>query len=379
MARVIYLDNAATTRVSQPCAQAVYDTLSGCFANPSSLYGIGFEAQKRLEAARAAVAAGMGAAPEEVYFTGSGTEANNLAVLGGARARRVWGRAVVLTGFEHPSVEQCARALAAEGFAVHRIMPDAQGQIDEEEILRAVGRDTALVAVMHVNNEIGTVLDVERIAGRVKEINRRTAVHCDNVQGFLKHPALRLGAGIDTMAVSAHKIHGPKGIGALYVRRGHNLENVLYGGLQERALRPGTENLAYAVGFAKAVELARQNCAGQFARLQALNDALRAAAAGMRGVRVNSPQGGSPYIFNLSLLGYRSETLLHFLEQREIYVSSGSACSKGEKSHTLSAMALPREAIDGALRVSFSDETTEQEVRAFADALAQAQKTLLHS
>lgn len=374
-----YLDNAATTRVSQACAQAVYETLCGCFANPSSLYGIGLAAQKRLEAARAEVAAGMGAAPEEVYFTGSGTEANNLAVLGGARARRSWGRAVVLTGFEHPSVEQCAKALAAEGFAVRRIMPDGQGRVDEEALVAAVDRDTALVAVMQVNNEIGTVLDVERIAGRVKAANRRTAVHCDNVQGFLKHPALRLGEGIDTMAVSAHKIHGPKGIGALYVRRGHNLENVLHGGLQERALRPGTENLAYAVGFAKAVELARPHCAGQFERLRRLNAMLREAAAALPGVRINSPQDGSPYIFNLSLIGYRSETLLHFLEQKEIYVSSGSACSKGEKSHTLSAMALPRGVIDGALRVSFSDETTEQEVQALAEALAEAQKILLHT
>ncbi len=376
---MIYLDNAATTRVSQPVADAVYEVLTECFANPSSLYGIGFEAQKRLEAARRTVAQAMGASPDEVYFTGSGTEANNLAVLGGARARKAWGRSVVLTGFEHPSVEQCAKALSQEGFAVRRIMPDQNGQIDIDELLGSVGKDTALVAVMHINNEIGTVLDVESIARRIKEINRRTAVHCDNVQGFLKHPAPRLGEGIDTMAVSAHKIHGPKGVGALYVRKGHNLQNVLFGGLQERALRPGTENLAYAAGFAKAVELAAASRVETFAKLREINDKLRAQVTALDNVRINSPENNSPYILNFSLIGYKSETLLHFLEQKEIYVSAGSACSKGEKSHTLSAMALPRGVIEGAVRVSFSDENSAQDAEMLAKALAEAQRTLVHN
>ncbi len=376
---MIYLDNAATTRVTQPCADTIYETLCSCFANPSSLYGIGFEAQKRLDSARRTLADAMGAAAGEVYFTASGTEANNLAMLGCVRARKGWGRSVVLTGFEHPSVENCARALEAEGFALRRIMPDQNGMIKEADIVAAVGRDTALVAVMQVNNEVGTVLDVASIARQVKQINKRTAVHCDNVQGFLKHPALQLDTGVDTMAVSAHKLHGPKGIGALYVRKGLHINNCLYGGLQERGLRPGTENVAYAVGFAKAVELAAAHRAAAFTRLRALNDRLREQIGALDAVRINSPGDNSPYIFNFSMSGYRSETLLHFLEAREIYVSSGSACSKGEKSHTLSAMGLPQAAIDSAVRVSFSDETTASDIDALVAALADAQRTLVRT
>ncbi len=375
---MVYLDNAATTQVAPACVQTVSEVLATHFANPSSLYGIGLESQKVLERARGVLAKAMGCRPDEVIFTGSGTEANNLAVLGLARARRGWGNEIVASGYEHPSVENALRALEAEGFTVRRVMPDAAGNLDVERFVSLVGKQTVLAACMHVNNEIGARIDTAALARRVKEQNKRTAFHCDNVQGFLKHP-LRLGGEIDTMSVSAHKIHGPKGIGALYIRRGLNIAKTIYGGLQEQGLRSGTENVAYAAGFAKAAELAIAQSAAALENAARISGVLRAGIGALDGVRVNSPDGASPYIFNFSLLGYRSETVLHFLESRGIYVSSGSACSRGEKSHTLTAMALPDRAVDSAVRVSLCESTTDADAAAFLEAVASAQKELVHT
>ncbi len=372
---MIYLDNAATTSVAPECAQTVYSVLTEHFANPSSLYGMGLEAQKVLEHARGVLARAMGCGAGEIVFTGSGTEANNLAVLGLARARRNWGREIVASGFEHPSVENALRALEEEGFTVRRVAPDESGRIDTERFISLVGKDTALATCMHVNNEIGSLTDVETLARRVKEKNRRTAFHCDNVQGFLKHP-LKPGA-IDTISVSAHKLHGPKGIGALYVRRGLHIAKTIFGGLQEQGLRSGTENVAYAAGFAKAVSLAAQEDGLQNAA--AIRALLGEKIGRLDGVRINSPQDGSPYIFNFSLIGYRSETVLHFLESRDIYVSSGSACSRGEKSHTLTAMGLPDRVVDSAVRVSLCASTTAAEAEAFVRAITAAKEELVHT
>ncbi|MEG0913533.1 MAG: cysteine desulfurase family protein [Oscillospiraceae bacterium] len=373
-----YLDNAATTQVARQCADDVYNALQNCFANPSSLYNIGFEAQKLLEDARSRVAAGIGCSSDEVYFTASGTESNNLAMLGCARARKQWGKEIVVSGFEHPSVEQCVKALEREGFGVHRIMPGKNGLIDETDFLKNINKNTALASVMYVNNEIGTINNAKLLAERVKEINKRTAFHCDNVQGFMKQRPLKLDGAIDTMSVSAHKIHGPKGIGALYVRKGLNIANVIFGGLQEKGLRSGTENLAYAVGFAKAVDLLTEaNPMEKLSRITELNQKLRELVCKLENVRINSPDTASPYILNFSLIGYRSETVLHFLEQREIYVSSGSACSKGEKSHTLSAMKLPSELIDSALRISFCESTQAWQIDELVQALKDAQSELV--
>ncbi|MEG0750415.1 MAG: cysteine desulfurase family protein [Oscillospiraceae bacterium] len=366
---MIYLDNAATTRVSEAAADAVAKTLREQFGNPSSLYDIGFEAQKTLESAREKVARALGCKSSEVFFTSGGTESNNLAILGAARARQGWANEIVITAYEHPSVENCARELEREGFAVRRIAPDSCGRVSAQKIIDAVTAKTALVCAMSVNNETGAKLDVSAIAREVKSKNHRTAVHCDNVQGFAKHQ-LSLDGGIDTASASAHKLHGPKGIGALYIRGGFNLDNVLFGGHQERGMRPGTENVPYAAGFAAALEEAKLS-ETDVAMLRAR---LAAGLANIDNVVLNSPADGSEYIVNFSLKGCPSEPLLRWFSGREIYVSGGSACTKGERSRTLAVMGLDDSIIDSAVRVSFSTDNTADDVDALLALVPEAQK-----
>ena len=357
---MIYLDNAATTAVSPGAADAADRALREYFGNPSSLYSEGLDSHKALERSRAVIAKSLGCEQQEIYFTASGTEGNNIAILGAARARKSWGNKVIVSGFEHPSVMNTVMSLEKEGFEVTVIPPERDGRLDTGKFLEQTDRRTALVTCMRVNNEIGTVTDCARLAEEVKKINRRTAFHCDAVQSFGKHETVLNGA-IDTLSVSAHKIHGPKGIGCLYVRKGFNMENVFFGGGQERGLRSGTENIAYAAGFAQAVsELGNLN--KQSERIGAVNQLLRKEIEATGAAVFNSPDDASPYILNFSLPGFRSETLLHFMEEHGVLVSSGSACGKGEKSHTLTAMGLPDGIVDSAVRVSFSSYTTEEEV-----------------
>ena len=371
---MIYLDNAATTAVSPGAADAADRALREYFGNPSSLYSKGLDSQKALERSRAAIAKSLGCEPQELYFTASGTEGNNLAILGAARARKSWGNRVIVSGFEHPSVMNTVMSLEKEGFEVIVVKPGTDGKLDTEKFLELTDKRTVLVTCMRVNNEIGTVTDCAGLAEEVKKINRRTAFHCDAGQAFGKHETALNGA-IDTMSVSAHKIHGPKGIGGLYVRKGFNLENVFFGGGQERGLRSGTENIAYAAGFAQAVsELG--NLRKQRERVSGINSILREEIGATGAAVFNSPDDASPYILNFSLPGFRSETLLHFMEEHGVLVSSGSACGKGERSHTLTAMGLPDEIIDSAVRVSFSSSTTEEEVREAAELFRLAVNTL---
>ena len=371
---MIYLDNAATTAISPAAADAADAALREYFGNPSSLYSQGLDSHKALERSRAVIAKSLGCEQQEVYFTASGTEGNNLAILGAARARRSWGNRIIVSGFEHPSVMNTVRSMEKEGFEVIVIPPGPDGRLDTDRFLEQTDKRTALVTCMRVNNEIGTVIDCARLAEEVKKINRRTAFHCDAVQAFGKHETV-LNGSIDTLSVSAHKIHGPKGIGCLYVRKGFNLENVMFGGGQERGLRSGTENIAYAVGFAKAVsELG--NIRKQNERVTGINSVLRKKLEDSGAAVFNSPDDASPYILNFSLPGFRSETLLHFMEEHGVLVSSGSACGKGEKSHTLTAMNLPDSLIDSAVRVSFSSTTTEEEVREAAELFILAVNTL---
>ncbi len=371
---MIYLDNAATTAVSPGAADAADRALREYFGNPSSLYSKGLDSQKALERSRAAIAKSLGCEPQELYFTASGTEGNNLAILGAARARKSWGNRVIVSGFEHPSVMNTVMSLEKEGFEVIVVKPGTDGKLDTEKFLELTDKRTVLVTCMRVNNETGTVTDCAGLAEEVKKINRRTAFHCDAVQAFGKHETALNGA-IDTLSVSAHKIHGPKGIGCLYVRKGFNLENVFFGGGQERGLRSGTENIAYAAGFAQAVsELG--NLRKQRERVSGINSILREEIGATGAAVFNSPDDASPYILNFSLPGFRSETLLHFMEEHGVLVSSGSACGKGERSHTLTAMGLPDEIIDSAVRVSFSSSTTEEEVREAAELFRLAVNTL---
>ncbi len=369
-----YLDNAATTPVAAAVADRIHEVMVSEFGNPSSLYSLGVSSEKVLNSARRTVADAVGVLPEEIYFTAGGSESNNIAILGTARARSNWGDTVIAAGYEHPSVQNTVRHLADEGFRIIEVRP-VGGIIRPEDILEHVDKKTVLVCAMRVNNETGAMIDTSALASEVKKINRRTGFHCDTVQSFLKEKTVFDGS-IDTASISGHKIHAPKGIGALYIRKGYHLAVTEFGGGQEKGIRPGTENVPYAAGLAAAI-----TAAGDFRmrheKVRALRDLALEKILAFPNAVINSPEGASPYILNFSFLGYRSETMIHFLESRGIYVSGGSACSKGQKSHTLEAMGLPDKRIDAALRVSFSADNTPEDVQALAEGLAEAAETLM--
>lgn len=370
-----YLDNSATTRVLPEAASEAARLMTACYGNPSSLHTLGFEAKKELDSARAVIAKRLGAAPEEVTFTGGGTEANNIAVLGAARARRRMGQHIVTTGTEHDSVLNAMRQLENEGFKVTYLAPKADGSIDPGELESAIGPGTVLVSVMLCNNETGAVLPV-RAAARAIKVKRAPAVlHTDCVQAFCKLDFTVKGLGVDMCTVSGHKVHAPKGVGALYVRKGVRVLPIMYGGGQERGLRSGTESLPLIGAFAKAVELAPK-APETLERIGELRGLLLEKLAGVPGVEVNSPEEGLPYIVNLSVPGVRAETMLHFLAQRGVYVSAGSACGKARPSHVLEAMGLSRERVASAIRVSFSRFSTEEDVEALAEGIGEGIKSL---
>ena len=362
----IYLDNSATTRVCEKSAEKVLELMTQCYGNPSSLHKKGLEAQREVAHARQAVAVSLGAQPREIIFTSGGTEANNLAVLGGAAASRRRGKRIVTTAIEHPSVLEPMRQLEKEGFEVVFLTPDADGRVPEEAVLKAVTSDTILISVMAVNNELGSIQPIEVLKKAVKRVGAPALVHVDGVQAYGKLPLRPEKLGIDLLTVSGHKIHGPKGVGALYVSKNARILPRTFGGGQERELRPGTEAAPLIAGLGAAAE-ELPDWRQAYSRMEKLRDYTLQKLSGLEGVEVNSPVEGLPYLLNFSALGIRSETMLHFLAQRGIYVSSGSACAKGKQSHVLKAAGLPDSRISSAIRVSFSRENTERD----ADALAE--------
>ena len=372
-----YLDNAATTPVLPFVADAVYEAMTKYFGNPSSLYNIGMHSERVIEDARKRVAKTLGCKPEELYFTACGTESNNIAIQGAIFARQAWGKSIVCTGFEHPSVHKQIERLQKQGYRVTFIMPDMRGKVDETAIVNAVQADTCLAAFMHVNNEVGTKLNVEDIAKRIKEKNSRTAIHVDGVQAWGKVEVELGKSAIDSYSISGHKVHTPKGVGGLYLRKGFNIDVPFLGGGQEKGIRPGTENIPYIVGLATAADAFANKLNENHKHFTALAELLKSKLAKFENVVINSPEDAVPYIVNFSVLGMRSEVLLHYLEEREIFVSSGSACSKGAASHTLLAMKLDEKRIDGALRVSFNAQNKEEDVLALINELQNAEKELL--
>ena len=369
----IYLDNSATTRVCEKSAEKVLELMTQCYGNPSSLHKKGLEAQREVAHARQAVAVSLSAQPREIIFTSGGTEANNLAVLGGAAAGRRRGKRIVTTAIEHPSVLEPMRQLEKEGFEVVFLTPDADGRVPEEAVLKAVTGDTILISVMAVNNELGSIQPIEVLKKAVKRAGAPALVHVDGVQAYGKLPLRPEKLGIDLLTVSGHKIHGPKGVGALYVSKNARILPRTFGGGQERELRPGTEAAPLIAGLGAAVE-ELPDWRQAYSRMEKLRDYTLQKLSGLEGVEVNSPVEGLPYLLNFSALGIRSETMLHFLAQRGIYVSSGSACAKGKQSHVLKAAGLPDSRISSAIRVSFSRESTKRD----ADALAEGEREGLH-
>lgn len=368
---MIYFDNSATTRVDETAAERAVQIMRGQFGNPSSLHGVGAEAYGELGIARNQIAKMLAAKTDCVYFTSGGTESNNLAIQGGARANMKTGRHIVATAIEHDSVLFACQYMEQQGWRVTYVRPDPEShRISAEDVIGAVEADTALVSVMFVNNETGEILPLAEIVDGVRKKNPDTLIHTDCVQGFGKIPFKLFQYDVDMVSASAHKIHGPKGIGALYLRRRDMVEPLMYGGSQEGRISPGTESVPLACAFGEAADKALYRMTERLEQVanvrRRLEDRL---LEKIPGAAVNSPSDASPYILNVSLPGIPSYDIINWLSMRQIYVSAGSACSKGAKSHVLQAMGFDGERIDTALRISLSKYNTFDEADLFVNAL----------
>lgn len=369
-----YFDNAATTALCGAAKEAIVSALD-TFGNPSSFHKTGQQAADMLESARHTVASFIKARDSEIYFTSGGTESDNLAVIGGAEALCRRGNRIVTTAFEHSAVLGAADELEKRGFEVIRLAPEKSGTVSFEQFCEAINENTILVSCMSVNNETGAILPIEQLGAVIKNQAKNALFHVDATQSFGKYAVYPARLGIDLMSFSAHKIHGPKGVGALYIAGGKRILSIIHGGEQQSGIRPGTEPTALIAGFAAAV-----NDIGDMAENQRhakrLRDDLIERLRAFDDILINSPADSSDYVLNLSLLGFKSETLLHYLDARGFCVSSGSACAKGRQSHVLSAMGLDKRRTDSALRISFSKYNTEEDTAALADALIAAKNTL---
>lgn len=369
-----YLDNSATTPLCKTAKEKMVDSIENIWGNPSSLHEKGIQADLLLKDARKCLAQLLSCTEKEVFFTSGGTEGNNLAVFGAAHARRRQGNRVITSAVEHPSVQKAFDRLEAEGFEVVRIPTDKKGFINIGELENAVNDKTILVSIMAVNNEVGTIQPIEELSKIVRRKNAPALIHVDAVQAFGKIPLAPKKWGIDLMTVSSHKIHGPKGTGALFVKEGTKLSPVAAGGGQERDIRPGTEPMPAIAGFYGAMQ--ELKIKDSLVKVTGLRDYLVSELDKRAFVTINSPENALPYIVNLSLGGLRSETVLNLLSDMEIYVSSGSACSKGHKSPVLTAMGLDDSLIDSSLRVSLSRFTTREQLDYFLEGIDTANKII---
>lgn len=371
-----YLDNSATTVVSQKAADAALMMMLQNYGNPSSLHLKGMQAEAELTKARKIIAKELGALPEEVFFTSGGTEANNTALFGAAQAKKRRGNKIVISSVEHSSIIESADRLEKDGFEVVRVAPQSDGIIHADDIVQAVDKDTILVSVMSVNNETGAIMPVESIFSAVKEKNSEVLCHTDAVQAFgkLKINAKKLNA--DLISVSAHKVHAPKGCGALFVRRGVRIIPHQYGGEQEKKIRPGTEALPLIAAFGAACS--EFDIDANYKKVSELAAYAKEKLLSIEGVKLNSPCDSLAYVLNASVGRVRSETMLHFLEELDVFVSSGSACAKGKPSHVLSAMGLDRNRADSAIRISFSKFNTKEDIDALCSGIRTGLEVLAH-
>lgn len=367
----IYLDNAATTK---PCGEAVsaaVDAMTENYGNPSSLHRAGLDAQLAVDRARKAIAASIGADSSEIYFTSGATESNNLALRGISAAYGRKRRKIVISSVEHASVDETASALEKNGFEIVRISPRDDGRFYADDFISACDENTCLVSMMLVNNETGYIMPVRETFMAVKRSYPEIITHCDCVQGYMKLPIKAASLGADLISLSAHKIHGVKGVGAIYIKKGVRVIPIVTGGKQEKGIRSGTESVPLIAAFGAAVDKFRPTIAERYERVSQLKSHLLGKMGGIENVAVNSPSDGSPYVINISAVGKRSEIMLHFLESKGIYVSSGSACSKGQQSGVLGEFGISGKRADGAVRISITAQTTEEELDEFAEALAE--------
>ena len=359
---MIYLDNSATTK---PCIQAVEamtKAMTESWGNPSALYGFGIDTARELRNARSQVAAAMGAEPERVFFTSGGTEADNWAIFGSVKRMGKRGKHLITTSMEHHAILNCFRELENQGFEVTYLKPDELGRIHPEDLKNALRKDTILVSMMMVNNEVGSVMPISQMAKLTHKLCPDAIFHTDAVQGFLKVPFQAKNLGADLISVSSHKIHGPKGAGALYISpRLKSFPALLLGGGQEGGYRSGTEGTPAIFGFAAAAAAGKETIHQDLLRERALLEELVQQLSGLPGVTINGAHE-APHILSISIPGVPTQNSINILQDAGICVSAGSACAKGHRSHVLTAMGIRPEIIDCTFRVSLCRDTTREEL-----------------
>ncbi len=370
----VYLDNSATTKPSKEVVDTMVEALNEYYGNPSSLHHMGVEVEKLMKNARRQVSKGLGVHEQEITFTSGGTEANNMAILGSIEANRRKGNTIITTKIEHPSVMNIYKHLETRGLNVVYLDVDNNGRLNMDELRSSLSKDTILISIMHVNNEIGTIQPIKEIGTLLKKKQSEATFHMDAVQSFGKVAFNPSSLGVDLVSISGHKIHGPKGVGVLFTRKGLRLQPIIFGGNQESGIRSGTENIPGILGMGVASENIYNNLNENIIKMANIKTKfIEIMKTEINDIKINGPEkeDGAPHISNISFLGTRGEVLLHLLEQDNIYVSTGSACSskKDSKSHVLKAIGLKDNEIEGAIRFSFSYYNTIEEIYYVVDRL----------
>lgn len=377
----VYLDNSATTRAFDSVADLVRDIMTEEYGNPSSVHHRGVVAEKRITSARETIAGTLKADPSEIVFTSGGTESDNMAILGTARANARRGKHIITTAIEHPAVRECFEYLRGEGFDVTYLPVDERGIVSLQDLKESLTKDTILVSMMMVNNEIGSIEPVQEAGKLIKSVDSRIVFHVDAVQAYGKLAIRPKTFNIDLLSVSSHKIHGPKGVGFLYVKKGTKIQPICFGGGQQKGMRSGTENVPGIAGMALAAGMCHEDLEGKMKRLYELKSYL---IEGLRDrisdIRINGPEcfEGAPHIVSVSIKGLAAETILNLLSSKGIYVSAGSACTSNNPhiSDTLKAIGVPKELLESTIRISMSVETTKEEIDYLLDTLSSSVDTM---
>lgn len=382
---MIYLDNCATTKVREEVLEKMFESFRDDYGNPSSLHRLGFKSEKKIKESRQIIADYLKVDNKEIFFTSGGTESNNIAIQSIINSNLRKGNHIITTKIEHPSVLNVMKNYEEKGLRITYLDVDQHGKLDMEQLENSINEETILISIIHVNNEIGTIQDIKSIKEIIRKKESKALLHLDGVQSFGKILFNLKVLGVDTFSFSGHKIHGPKGIGGLYIRKGLNLNPIVFGGNQEHGLRSGTENVQGIIGFGEAVRILTINQEKESQDVLELKKRLISRLSEeIDNIKINTPMdNSSPYILNISFLYTRGEVLLHYLEEKQIYVSTGSACSsKGTaKSHVLVAIGLLDKEIEGAIRMCFSYETTAKDidyvVKSTKDAVEEIRKIMM--
>lgn len=370
-----YLDNAATTAVCSEAATAAFNIMNNCYGNPSSTHTLGRASKAILDDSRKSIASVFGCTPAEIFFTSCGTESDNWAILGALHVNRRVGKHIISSTVEHDAVRKTLDKLEADGYEITRLDPEADGSVAVSSVAAALRDNTALVTLMAINNETGGVTDIRAIAKAIKQAGSSALLHCDAVQAFLKLPLKTKTLDADLISISGHKIHAPKGIGALYVKKGINLPPFIIGGGQENGRRAGTESLPLIAAFATAVTTISPTLNKDLAHMASLKKlCVERLSADIENIYF--VDSAAVHILSIALPRYKSEVIMNFLEAKEIYVSKSSACKKGGRSHVLEAIGMSSEQIDGAIRIGFSRYSTTADVHALCDGILEASQKL---